>query len=111
VSRVYSARLGGGVGIEPAGALLGTVPASTIWVVRHITVVFRGAPTTVLLGFQVVNGATEPLWWQSGPEIAAQQSMDWAGRHVIEPGDTVTFLTSNPGPWDVLMSGYALATP
>lgn len=111
MSRVYSARLGGGVGIEPAGAALGTVPTSTVWVVRHLTVVFRGAPTAVLNGFSVTNTAGEPLWWQSGPEIAALQSMDWAGRHVIEAGDTVTFLTGDAGPWDVLMSGYALATP
>ena len=111
MSRVYSARLGGGIDIVPSGATLGTVPASTVWVVRHLTVVFRGVPTTPLNGFSVTNGAGEPLWYQSGPEITVFQSMDWAGRHVLEAGDSVTFLTIDAGPWDVLMSGYALSTP
>lgn len=111
MSRVYSARLGGGIDLVPEGAVLGTVPASTVWVVRHITVVFRGSPTGALDGFSVTNGAGEPLWYQSGPEISVFQSLDWAGRHVIEAGDSVTFLTEDAGPWDALMSGYALSTP
>lgn len=111
MSRIYSARLAGAVAVEPDGADLGTVPADSVWVLRHITVVYRGAGTAGLTGFSFTNAAAEPIWWQSGPEIDAIQSTDWAGRHVMNAGDTLTFTTGDAGPWDMLVSGYLLTAP
>jgi hypothetical protein len=111
VSRVYSAHLGGGVGLGGGPTVLGIVPVGKVWVVRHITVTFHGALTIPLNGWIVYNGANEWLWSRPGADIVTDASEDWSGRHVLDAGDSLIFESIDTADYNVLASGYELTTP
>jgi len=99
------------VGLGGGPAVLGTVPAGKVWVVRHITVTYHGAGTIALNGWIVSNSAGEWLWSRPGPDIPVDASEDWAGRHVLAAGDVLTFESIDSANYNVLASGYELTTP
>ena len=111
MAKVYSSRLFESIGLGGGGTALPTPPAGHVWVVRNITAAFLGVPSFAISGFGVQLDSGALLWLMDGPVIVPGRSYDWGGRHVLNPGDTWEFTSSDPTDWSLIVSGYDLILP
>ena len=111
MARVYSTQLFNLIVPGAGTQLLGTVPASTVWVVRHITAFPQAITDLPIKGFTIFLNSGVVLWANRGPAIPLGQSLDWSGRHVVEAGDAITADMGDATGWSFLGSGYQLALP
>jgi hypothetical protein len=111
VAKVYSTRLAELVGLGAGGTALPVPPAGNVWVVRNISAAYLGAPTIALSGFSVQLASGCVVWLLDGPVIVPGRSYDWGGRHVLNPGDTWEFTSSDASDWSLIVSGYQLLLP
>jgi hypothetical protein len=111
MARVYSARLADVPTLFTGPTVLGTVPASTIWVVRNMSATYLPDDAPNLDGFVIQNSATTILWRVGKFAVVPAFTYEWGGRHVLNSGEELTFDTVDPTGWGILVSGYALALP
>jgi hypothetical protein len=111
VARVYSKQLVSAVGLGLVLTDLATVPAGTVWVVRHMTAAFAATPAGTLGGFEVGTGDGGAIWSLGPLGVLWGQTYDYSGRQVLNAGQVLTFTSGDDPSWQLLVSGYELALP
>lgn len=98
--QMYANNLNGGASV--------TVPAGVKWVVRDIDVSYVTSSSTRADLYVVMTGVI--VWYQALETMSLPGvSAAWRGRQVIDPGDTLQFITSEL--LGIKVSGYALTLP
>jgi hypothetical protein len=92
---------------------LGGPATSHLWVVRHVTATAYVTIPGVLKGFTLSIGSLGTIWTLGGIGIAEGQAYQWSGRHVVNDGEQLEFVTADPASpgWTVVASGFDLQTP
>jgi hypothetical protein len=96
--------------LAEGSTLLGGPPTGTKWVVREIHSLGPGPWYAAIGGWSLTDSENVEIAAVRPPVAVGGWPFEWAGRQVIEEGDTITVNTAEPG-WQLRVSGYQLTLP
>jgi hypothetical protein len=85
-------------------------PPGFVWIVRDVAGYYGGELQTTVVCYIASRG----FFWQSVGELAANASIQWTGRQLVNPGERVSFEASYlgvPQRVDLQITAYQLSLP
>lgn len=111
MSKVYSDQLFRATGLGGGTTPLGGPAAGSVWVVRNMSALYNGDPSTPLDGFTITHSAGPTLWSVGPLAVCGFFAYQWAGRQVISPEESASFNSDDGSEWELFVSGYLLTLP
>lgn len=105
---VYSVRLYHGLGVSPGTIVAYTVPAGYRAILRDIDCYSSAGVSNSEI---YIEGDLGQTIFHAEVAATTQDSPQWRGRQVFEPGETISINVGGASAWDITMSGYLLTLP
>lgn len=111
MAKVYSTQLFRASGLGGGSTSIGGPAAGAVWVMRNMSALYNGDPSSPLDGFTVQHASGETLWSVGPLAVCGFFAYQWAGRQVISPEETCSFNSDDGSEWELFVSGYLLELP